>query len=586
MKRRSTIRHKKVMSGLLTAAAVLTVAASTLWGPAPAQASNNGAAATPPAGWSSWSFIRSSPNEAKLKTQAKAMHDTGLVGHGFTYVNLDDYYYINPGTTVDQYGRWVVDGAKFPSGMAGLGTYIHGLGEKFGMYVTPGVPVAAYNQNTPIQGTPYHARDIVSNTTDHEWNYGGFGGVMYYIDYAKNPSAAQAFLNSWADLLASYGVDYLKIDGVGSHDTDDVIHWSQALSQSGRLIHYELSNSLPIEQAPTWRQYANGWRINGDIESYCCGTLTNWNNVTSRFTLLPQWAPYAGKGGWNDPDSLELGNGSADGLTADERRSTMTLWAISAAPLLLGSDLTNMDATDLAMLTNDEVLAVDRAGVAALPVSQAAQQQVWRSANSDGSYTVALFNLGGSTATVTANWSDVGFSGSAAVRDVWSRTDLGTASASFSRSLPAHGSALLRVTPGAGSTVVGGPLVSGLSGRCADLPGGNTANATQLTVYDCNGGGNQKITYSAPARTLKVLGKCFDAHGQATTPGTHVEIYDCTGGANQQWNVNGDGTITGVQSGICLDVTGTSNPNGTGLELWTCNGGPNQQWLLGPGVRT
>ncbi len=110
-------------------------------------------------------------------------------------------------------------------------------------------------------------------------------------------------------------------------------------------------------------------------------------------------------------------------------------------------------------------------------------------------------------------------------------------------------------------------------------------NTTQLDVWDCNGGVNQKISYSASAKTLKVLGKCFDAHGKATANGTHVEVNDCNGGTNQQWNVNSNGTITGGQSGSCLDVTGANNPNGAGLELWTCNGGTNQQWTLGVGVR-
>lgn len=579
------MRRRVLAAAAASVAACVTAAVVAVTvGLEPAQASDNGAAATPPMGWSSWSFVRSSPTEAKIKAQAKAMHDTGLVDHGYKYVNLDDYYILNPGTTVDQYGRWAIDRTKFPDGMANVADYLHGLGEKFGMYVTPGIPVAAYNQNTPIEGTSFHARDIVSNTSSYERNYGGFGNVMYFVDYQKNPGAAQAFVNSWAKLFASYGIDYLKIDGVGSDDIPDITAWSSALRQSGRLIHYGLSNSLPIAQASTWRQYANSWRINGDIESYCCGTLTNWNNITSRFTLLPQWARFAGPGGWNDPDSLELGNGSADGLTVDERRSTMTLWAVSAAPLLLGSDLTAMDQTDLGMLTNDEVVAVDQAGIPALPVSQSSPQQVWRSTAPDGSYVVALFNLGGSTATVTANWSDLGFTGTAGVRDLWSHTDLGNRTGSFSRSLPAHGSALLRVTPGA-VTPLGGPLVSTLSGRCADVPAGSTTNGTRLTVFDCNNGTNQKVTYSASARTLTVLGKCFDAHGQATASGTHVELYDCTGGANQQWNVNGNGTITGVQSGICLDVEGTSNPNGTGLELWTCNGGDNQRWTVGPGVR-
>jgi hypothetical protein len=92
---------------------------------------------------------------------------------------------------------------------------VHSLGEKFGMYLTPGIPVGAYQQNTPIQGTSFHARDIVSDTTHFETNYNFGNGSMYFIDYARNPTAAQAFLNSWADELASWGVDYLNPDPPG-----------------------------------------------------------------------------------------------------------------------------------------------------------------------------------------------------------------------------------------------------------------------------------------------------------------------------------------------------------------------------------
>jgi hypothetical protein len=248
--------------------------------------------------------------------------------------------------------------------------------------------------------------------------------------------------------------------------------------------------------------------------------------------------------------------------------------------------MTSFDAGDLNMLKNDEVLAVDRdGGRPATPVSQATQQQVWRSTrNSDGSYTVAMFNLGGGSASITANFSDLGFTGGATVRNLWGRSSE-TLTNSVTRTLSGHESALFKVTPAAGSTQLGGALTSANSGRCADSPGGTTVNATQLIVWDCNGGENQRVTYSASAKTLRVLNKCFDAHDNQTAAGTHVELYDCNGGANQQWNVNSNGTITGVQSGICLDVTGTTNPNGSGLELWTCNGGANQRWTLGSGVR-
>jgi hypothetical protein len=546
-----------------------------------AHAEGNGAAVTPQSGWSSWSFVRKNPTEANIEAQAAAMASTGLVGHGFTYVNIDDFYYLNPSSTVDSYGRWVVDTGRFPHGMKAVADYVHGKGEKFGMYLTPGIPVAAYNQNTPIQGTSYHARDIVSDTTHYEKNYNFGDGSMYFIDYDKNPAAAQAYLDSWADLLASYGVDYLKMDGVGTSDKADVLHWSQALGQSGRTIHFQLSNSLDVNEGQTWRNYSNGWRIDGDVECYC-STLTNWNNVSQRFNDLPAWVRYDSPGGWGDPDSVEVGNGSNDGLTPDERRTQLTLWSISAAPLVLGTDLTHMDSGDLALLTNDEVLGVDRAGRPAHPVVQGAQQQTWWAYNGDGTYSVGLFNLAGSTANVSVNWSDLGFTGSATVRDLWSHTDLGSSSGSFTASsVPGHGSRLLKVTPAAGHGTIGARMVSKLSGRCVDTPQGTTYNTVQLAVWDCNGAPNQNVTYNTTAKTLVIEGKCFDAYDNRTAAGTPVEIYDCNGGANQQWNKNSDGTFTGVQSGLCLDVTGATNPNGAGLELWPCNGGGNQQWTLG-----
>jgi ricin-type beta-trefoil lectin protein len=75
-----------------------------------------------------------------------------------------------------------------------------------------------------------------------------------------------------------------------------------------------------------------------------------------------------------------------------------------------------------------------------------------------------------------------------------------------------------------------------------------------------------------------VLGKCLDAVNNGTTAGTKVVIWDCNGGSNQQWQLNADGTITGVQSRLCLDVTGAGTANGSLIELWTCHGGSNQKW--------
>ena len=123
----------------------------------------------------------------------------------------------------------------------------------------------------------------------------------------------------------------------------------QALRQTGRPIHLELSNSLNIADASTWQQYSNGWRTGGDIECYSCESggssypLTDWANIESRFDQVAQWQPYGGPGAFNDYDSLEIGNGSNDGLTPDERQTQMSLWALAASPLILGTDLTHLD---------------------------------------------------------------------------------------------------------------------------------------------------------------------------------------------------------------------------------------------------
>ncbi|WP_341719386.1 RICIN domain-containing protein [Micromonospora sp. FIMYZ51] len=121
-------------------------------------------------------------------------------------------------------------------------------------------------------------------------------------------------------------------------------------------------------------------------------------------------------------------------------------------------------------------------------------------------------------------------------------------------------------------------LVGGQSGRCIEVPGGTTANGTQVQLWDCAGSTHQRWTYTASKQLTGYGNKCLDANGAGTTNGTTVIIWDCHGGLNQQWNINADGTITNVQSGLCVDANGAATANGTKIILWSCNGGANQQW--------
>ena len=144
---------------------------------------------------------------------------------------------------------------------------------------------------------------------------------------------------------------------------------------------------------------------------------------------------------------MEIGAGSGDGISATERQTTFCFWAISAAPLYIGADVTALDQADLAILTNQEVIAVDQAGVPAKAVSTASNQQVWYAKLPDGGIAVGLFNFDTSSVAVTAKFSDVGASASMSVRDLVSQTDLGKMSTSFSATLAGHASRLVKLTP-------------------------------------------------------------------------------------------------------------------------------------------
>jgi alpha-galactosidase len=133
-----------------------------------ASAEDNGLERTPVLGWSTWSFLRQHPTAAQMKAQALALHDSGLQKMGYQYVNLDDFWYQCPGpqgANVDPYGRWVTDSSRFPAqgdtdGIKVVADYIHSLGMRFGIYVTPGISRQAVSRNTPVKGTTYTAAQI------------------------------------------------------------------------------------------------------------------------------------------------------------------------------------------------------------------------------------------------------------------------------------------------------------------------------------------------------------------------------------------------------------------------------------------
>jgi hypothetical protein len=363
----------------------------------------------------------------------------------------------------------------------------HAKGLKAGIYLPVGLEKGAYGDGkVPVQNAPgCTTADIVypDLRTTNGWD------SAYKLDF-DNP-CAQKYIDSQAQMLADWGYDFLKLDGVGPgsfksgdnyNNVADVAAWHKAIAATGRPIHLELSWSLDIGHAADWKKYSNGWRIDTDVECYC-STLVTWeNSVNDRWNDAPAWSHEAGPGGWNDLDAIDVGNGAMDGLTQAERQSYMTLWAINKSPLFTGDDLTKLDSYGLSLLTNQEVIGVDQSdSPVARPVTPMGDQQVWGARNADGTYTVALFNLGGSPASVTADWASFGFAGAASVRDLWNHRDLGTYKDRITATLPEHGSRLFTVKPG------GAPLPA-TRYEAESTNNTLTGNASVATCDSCSGG--------------------------------------------------------------------------------------------------
>jgi alpha-galactosidase len=181
----------------------------------------------------------------------------------------------------------------------------------------------------------------------------------------------------------------------------------------------------------------NLWRTTGDIRD-------EWDSMMNNIEKQVKTAPYAGPGHWNDPDMLEIGNGH---MTADEYRTHMSLWALTAAPLLAGNDIRNMSDVTRSILLNKEVIAVDQdaLGKQASPV-KSGKLESWVKPLSDGSVAVGVVNLDTTPATATVKASDLKLAGVKSARDLWAHKDVKFKNGEYSATVPPHGILMLKVS--------------------------------------------------------------------------------------------------------------------------------------------
>jgi alpha-galactosidase len=383
-------------------------------------------ALTPPMGWNSWNHYAENVSQEIVLENAKAMVDSGLIDHGWTYMNIDDTW---QGLRGGPYHA-IQGNEKFPD-MKGLCDGIHALGLKIGIYSTP--------------WTTSYARHAggSSEFADGQWEPPiGENGQRTSRKMYPAAIGTYHFATNDADQWAAWGFDYLK------YDWNPILYpatkeMADALRNSGRDVVFSLSNNMNITNGAAISPIANSWRTTGDIKA-------NWNSMSQRGFGQDKWAQYAGAGHWNDPDMLEIGTHEHNqpGLTPDAEYTHMTIWCLDSAPLLLGNDLTTMDVFTLGILENDEVLAVDQdaLGKQGTCVARGDNYLVYEKHLEDGAIAVGLFNTNGHVPVeVTAKWSDLGIHGKRKVRDLWREKDLGRFKDEFRMTVAPHSAELVKI---------------------------------------------------------------------------------------------------------------------------------------------
>jgi alpha-galactosidase len=391
-------------------------------------------ALTPPMGWNPWYVWEVAVTDKIVRTAADAMVSTGMINHGWTYINIDDGWAVQPGSSDpmltgqprDAQGN--INLCKHFPDMKALADYIHSKGLKAGIYSSPGPLTCGGGDRVGSYG---HEEQDARRFA--EWGY----------DFLKYDWCTYRNIATNAD-LAAYQKPYRQMGDILKKLDRDIVF---------NLCQYGMGNVWE------WGREVGGhsWRSAIDLGPYDrlrTALLSDGFDMYGRNELQK----FNGPGGWNDLDYLLLGyigdwkgehHQAPTPLSPNEQYSYMSLWCLLATPLFFSGDLTRLDEFTLSLLTNDEVLEVDQdpLGKSALRVAKSGNIEVWAKDMEDGSKAVGLFNRGDVDATVTAKWSDLGLKAKQMARDLWRQETVGTFEDEFSAPVPPHGVMLLRFWP-------------------------------------------------------------------------------------------------------------------------------------------
>ncbi len=533
--------------------------------PLPLEAREGVLAPTPPMGWNNWAHYTCGIDQAAVIANADALVARGLAAKGYDTVTIDDCWMTK---ARDKDGNLVVDAGRFPKGMAWLGAYLHDRKLKFGIYEDAGTTTC-----------------------------GGFAGSYGHFE-------------ADAKLFASWGVDYVKLDGCNVPNEP-----GKTLEQTYRSVYAAMGAALASrnivfsESAPAYfmsssdwytilgwvAEYGSLWREGDDIANYDKNhpDASRWASVMTNYDYNHPLGRYAGRGHWNDPDFIIAGDG---GLTDDESKSQISLWSMMAAPLILSSNVAALSDSTVAALGNPGVLAIDQdaLGVQGTLASSDGTTDVLYKPLANGDRAVAILNRGPSTLAAKVSLEAIGYGAACSyrLRDVWTGR-VTTGSGAISATIPSHATALYALTPqaGCGDFHPTGQILA-TSGQCVDDAGNdpelrglpratfNAANGNGIVLYHCTGNPNQRWTLPGDG-TVRSLGHCLATRNGGSASGTDVTLNPCDGSDAQKWNYLPSGNLVHRKSGLCLDAYGGSTAEGTRLIVYACGTQQlNQTWSL------
>jgi alpha-galactosidase len=434
-------------------------------------------AAVPPLGWNSWDAYGLTIDEADYRANATVL--AGLRQFGWEYAVIDQGWYLD-----DPFGKdvpakqylWDANGILIPSvnrfpssangrGFKPLADWVHAKGLKFGIHIVRGIPRQVVKDNLPIAGSLFHAADAADTAETCPWDQGNYG--------VKDNAAGQAYYDSMLRKYASWGLDFIKVDCISDHPyrPTEIVQIAKAIRKTGRPIVLSLSpGPTAIEHAAELGQFAQMWRISDDhwdvwSAEHKPGAGEFPFGTRDAFDRLAKWEVYVTAGNWPDQDMLPFGwlgphpgwgEARQSRLTPEEEKTEYTLWCVARSPLVLGANLTKLDAYTRSLITNQTLLLIDQASSFSRPVEASTLPagfeniRLWRATiNTPGArgYAeyLAFFNLDNQPVTLRASWKELGIDNAKhAAEDAWTM-DTGKASKEVTVSLPAHGSTVIKV---------------------------------------------------------------------------------------------------------------------------------------------